>query len=135
MAGFQTEEKEGQVRPGEMNLLILLRTKFFYSLLFVSCSYPDTEVPFTTTAFLPFDALEFEASLIYDSLLVLSRTVGALNYGPAWTSVNISCANERPWEYGTTFFNYLNSVVVNGITGKVAFEVGDSLSDNWNLGL
>ena len=40
---------------------------------------------------------------------------------------NVSCENEKAWEFGATFFNYLNSVSIEGITGKIRFQVSLSL--------
>ena len=36
---------------------------------------------------------------------------------------NVSCADERPWAEGATLYNYLNSVRIKGITGKIALRV------------
>ena len=68
--------------------------------------------------------LVFTAALAHDAFLALTQTVAALNFVPAWrSSINISCSAETPWEYGTTFLNYLNAIEVNGITGQFSFEV------------
>ena len=42
---------------------------------------------------------------------------------------NVSCQNEKAWELGATFFNYLNSVSIEGITGKIRFQVSWTIFD------
>ena len=36
---------------------------------------------------------------------------------------NVSCENEAAWDLGATFYNYLNSVSIEGVTGKIRFQV------------
>ena len=77
----------------------------------------------------PSDHLEYEAALIYDSLLVLSSAVSALNNRYSANFLldprgKVSCQEEQPWEYGATLFNYINAVETHGMTGKLAFQVG-----------
>eukprot|EP00095_Tigriopus_kingsejongensis_P010202 maker-scaffold1554_size35889-snap-gene-0.6 protein:Tk10202 transcript:maker-scaffold1554_size35889-snap-gene-0.6-mRNA-1 annotation:"glutamate receptor kainate 2-like" len=96
--------------------------------------------------------VEYEPAIIYDSLLVLMNTVKALNYhyapllltpqqlvpehngdplgrkrgsasSPSPTS-SVSCRSEKPWEYGPTFYNYLNAAQTEGMTGQLAFKGG-----------
>ena len=72
------------------------------------------------------DRLLLDSALAYDTLLVLVSTVKSLGRGaPSLprASAAASCAREAPWEFGATFFNYLNAVQVQGITGKVVFKV------------
>lgn len=76
----------------------------------------------------PSDHLEYEAGLIYDSLLVLSSAVRALNNRYSANFLldprgKVSCREEQPWEYGATLFNYINAVETHGMTGKLAFQV------------
>lgn len=35
----------------------------------------------------------------------------------------VSCKSEKPWVYGPTFYNYLNAVQVEGMTGQLSFKV------------
>ena len=66
--------------------------------------------------------LKTQAILIYDSLKIVTETAKSLD--PSSFSINKpSCVRERPWELGSTFFNYLNAAQVDGITGKMAFKV------------
>ena len=74
--------------------------------------------------------LSLEAALMYDSLLVLAAAAKNLEDNVMESILfrynqdgNVSCENENPWMEGTTFFNYLNAVSVNGITGNISFEV------------
>ena len=74
--------------------------------------------------------LSLEAALMYDSLLVLATAVQNLEYHMdsilfQYQSGNVSCTKEVPWMEGATFFNYLNSVSVTGITGNISFQVSD----------
>ena len=69
---------------------------------------------------------------MYDSLLVLAAAAKNLEDNVMESilfrynqDVNVSCENENPWMEGTTFFNYLNAVSVNGITGNISFEVSN----------
>ena len=81
--------------------------------------------------------LSLEAALMYDSLLVLAAAAKNLEDNVMESILfrynqdgNVSCENENPWMEGTTFFNYLNAVSVNGITGNISFEVSN-LSSTW----
>ena len=69
---------------------------------------------------------------MYDSLLVLAAAAKNLEDNVMESILfrynqdgNVSCENENPWMEGTTFFNYLNAVSVNGITGNISFEVSN----------
>ena len=46
-------------------------------------------------------------------------------------TINVSCRNEKPWTYGATVYNYLNSARLSGMTGKLHFKV--QLIDNSEL--
>ncbi|TRY72258.1 hypothetical protein TCAL_00217 [Tigriopus californicus] len=45
----------------------------------------------------------------------------------------VSCKSEKPWLYGPTFYNYLNAVQVEGMTGKLSFKGGRRSSLNLEL--
>ena len=51
------------------------------------------------------------------------KAVKMLNFHAFLGPTQVSCLAERSWESGATFFNYINSVETNGITGKIRFEV------------
>ena len=67
--------------------------------------------------------LDVETAVFYDTLLVLAEAVKMLNFHAFLGPTQVSCLAERSWESGATFFNYINSVETNGITGKIRFEV------------
>ena len=77
---------------------------------------------------------------MYDSLLVLAAAAKNLEDNVMESilfrynqDVNVSCENENPWMEGTTFFNYLNAVSVNGITGNISFEVSNSSQQGFSV--
>ena len=67
--------------------------------------------------------LSVEAAVFHDTLLVLAEAVKMLNFDGILGPTDVSCSDERSWESGATFFNYINSVETNGITGEIRFEV------------
>ena len=77
------------------------------------------------------EALSLDAALMYDSLLVIANAAKNLEYhmdsilfqDENSESELVSCRNDVPWMEGTTFFNYLNAVSVEGITGNISFQV------------
>ena len=77
------------------------------------------------------DILSLDAALMYDSLLVIANAAKNLEYhmdsilfqDENSESELVSCRNDVPWMEGTTFFNYLNAVSVEGITGNISFQV------------
>lgn len=64
-----------------------------------------------------------ESAVLHDTLLVLAEAVRLLNFDSVLASTNVSCSEERSWDLGSTFFNYINSVETEGITGKIRFDV------------
>jgi hypothetical protein len=37
---------------------------------------------------------------------------------------NLSCDDELPWKEGSTLFNFINGVEMNGLTGPIRYEDG-----------
>ncbi len=35
---------------------------------------------------------------------------------------NLSCDDELPWKEGSTLFNFINGVEMNGLTGPIRYE-------------
>ena len=54
---------------------------------------------------------------------MLAEAVRQMDYNSIMGTMDISCLEEKSWESGATFFNYINSVDVSGITGKIRFQV------------
>jgi hypothetical protein len=67
--------------------------------------------------------LTVEAAVLHDTLLVLAEAVRTLDFESVLVATDVSCSDEKSWELGATFFNYINAVEANGITGKIRFQV------------
>ena len=67
--------------------------------------------------------LDVQSAVLYDTLLVLAEAVKLLNFHSFLGPTDVSCLKERSWESGATFYNYINSVETEGITGKIRFKV------------
>ena len=67
--------------------------------------------------------LPLRTAIFHDTLLVLAEAVRQMDYNSIMGTMDISCLEEKSWESGATFFNYINSVDVSGITGKIRFQV------------
>ena len=77
-------------------------------------------------------SLVLDAALAFDTVRALASTVRAMGVGGEGardvgghgrSRVNASCAREKPWDEGATFFNYLRLTRADGITGRMAFKV------------
>ena len=67
--------------------------------------------------------LDVQSAVLYDTLLVLAEAVKLLNFHSFLGPTDVSCLREKSWESGSTFYNYINSVETEGITGKIRFQV------------
>lgn len=67
--------------------------------------------------------LDVEAAVFHDTLLVLAEAVKMLNFHAFLGATDVSCSEEKSWESGATFYNYINAVETNGITGNIRFKV------------
>ena len=74
------------------------------------------------------DVLDVQSAVLYDTLLVLAEAVKLLNFHSFLGPTDVSCLKERSWESGATFYNYINSVETEGITGKIRFKVCANLT-------
>lgn len=70
--------------------------------------------------------LDVEAAVFHDTLLVLAEAVKMLNFHAFLGATDVSCSAEKSWESGATFYNYINAVETNGITGNIRFKVKKS---------
>lgn len=67
--------------------------------------------------------LDVNSAVFHDTLLVLAEAVKSLNFEAFLQPTQVSCDEERSWESGATFYNYINAVETEGITGKIRFKV------------
>ena len=51
-----------------------------------------------------------EPALMFDSVMALAHGLAALDRGTALKLANLSCDSEKPWNDGSSLFNYINSV-------------------------
>ena len=76
---------------------------------------------------MPFDGrqplLPLKTAVFHDTLLVLAEAVRLMDYNSIMAATEVSCLEEKSWESGATFFNYINSVDTTGITGRIRFQV------------
>ncbi|CAB4054867.1 GRIN [Lepeophtheirus salmonis] len=69
----------------------------------------------------PFTDLDLETAWIFDALSIVSLASAALDYDFS-SSPSTSCYTKREWTPGPTFFNYLNTISHEGLTGKLKFS-------------
>ena len=67
--------------------------------------------------------IHYESIMVYDALLLLADTVKSMSFRVIDSDAKVSCDSERPWNMGSTLFNYLNVAQVEGLTGKLSFQV------------
>ncbi|KAF6208036.1 hypothetical protein GE061_016486 [Apolygus lucorum] len=65
-----------------------------------------------------------EPALVFDSVHVFAAGLGSLESSHLLRPVNLSCDLEIPWPDGTSLYNYINAVGVNGLTGRIEFSEG-----------
>ncbi|KAG8321976.1 Glutamate receptor ionotropic, kainate 1 [Homalodisca vitripennis] len=68
--------------------------------------------------------IQAEPALMYDSVHVFAKGLAALDRSHVLRPVNLSCELEQPWDDGLSLYNYINSAVVNGLTGRIEFNEG-----------
>ncbi len=69
--------------------------------------------------------LSTEVAVFHDTLLVLAEAVKTLNFQAFLGPTRVSCTEEKSWESGATFYNFINAVQTRGITGNIRFKVID----------
>ncbi|XP_073985740.1 glutamate receptor ionotropic, kainate 2 isoform X2 [Rhodnius prolixus] len=65
-----------------------------------------------------------EPALVFDSVHVFAAGLSSLEASHVLKPANLSCDLEIPWQDGSSVYNYINSVTVNGLTGRIQFNEG-----------
>ncbi|EEB18839.1 glutamate receptor, ionotropic kainate 2 precursor, putative [Pediculus humanus corporis] len=68
--------------------------------------------------------IQVEPALMYDAVHVFASGLSAMDKSYSVKPANLSCDLEKPWENGANLFNFINSVYINGLTGRVEFKEG-----------
>lgn len=70
---------------------------------------------------------------MYDAVTVYAHGLSALDRGHKLKLANLSCDSEIPWNDGLSLFNYLDSVSLTGLTGKIEFNEGKRVNFKLDL--
>ncbi|XP_026678348.1 glutamate receptor ionotropic, kainate 2-like [Diaphorina citri] len=70
---------------------------------------------------------------MYDSVHVLAAGLALLDKSSVIKTSNLSCDLEVPWRDGLSLYNYINTININGLTGRIEFKEGKR--DNFKLDL
>ncbi|XP_050440989.1 glutamate receptor ionotropic, kainate 2-like [Adelges cooleyi] len=65
-----------------------------------------------------------EPALMYDAVNVFAHSIGSIGQSERMPSENISCKSSNRWANGTFLYDRLNAVDIEGLTGRIHFEVG-----------
>lgn len=118
----RTRRDEEPARGDKHNLYPSTPTHYHnWSSIYASA---DLHINRSSRAEVVLDDLVFEASLVYDALLILLETVRSLDAAEWITGQHpaVSCSPEQPWSKGATFFNYLNTARIDGLTGQLILK-------------
>nr|QPZ88968.1 ionotropic receptor 4 [Diaphorina citri] len=77
--------------------------------------------------------IQAEPALMYDSVHVLAAGLALLDKSSVIKTSNLSCDLEVPWRDGLSLYNYINTININGLTGRIEFKEGKR--DNFKLDL
>lgn len=70
---------------------------------------------------------------MFDAVTVYAHGLSALDRGHKLKLANLSCDSEIPWNDGLSLFNYLDSVSLTGLTGKIEFNEGKRVNFKLDL--
>ncbi|XP_064627645.1 glutamate receptor ionotropic, kainate 2-like isoform X3 [Lineus longissimus] len=64
-------------------------------------------------------AMATEAALMYDAVYMLAKGLEEVDHSQDIRLFNLSCYEDKQWPFGSSFFNAMNSVSFNGLSGRV----------------
>lgn len=70
---------------------------------------------------------------MYDAVSVFANGLAALDKSHKLKLANVSCEQEDAWNDGLSLFNYIDSVSLNGLTGKIEFVEGKRMNFKLDL--
>ena len=70
---------------------------------------------------------------MFDAVTVYAHGLSALDRGHKLKLANLSCDSEIPWNDGLSLFNYIDSVSLTGLTGKIEFNEGKRVNFKLDL--
>ncbi|KAK2148217.1 hypothetical protein LSH36_509g01044 [Paralvinella palmiformis] len=68
--------------------------------------------------------IKTETALMYDAVYVLAHAVQQVDASTRLRLVNLSCEGDQAWAFGSSLYNYLNLVEMEGLTGRITFDRG-----------
>ncbi|CRK95896.1 CLUMA_CG009342, isoform A [Clunio marinus] len=74
-----------------------------------------------------------DSALMFDAVTVYAHGLSELDSGHKLKLVNLSCDSEIPWNDGLSLFNYIDSVSLTGLTGKIEFNEGKRVNFKLDL--
>nr|QGW50657.1 ionotropic receptor 15 [Propsilocerus akamusi] len=74
-----------------------------------------------------------DSALMFDAVTVFAHGLSALDRSHKLKLANLSCDIEQPWNDGLSLFNYLDSVSIDGLTGKIEFNEGKRVNFKLDL--
>lgn len=65
-----------------------------------------------------------QSALIYDAVSLLASAIRDLDIGESIDAQSLSCesTNGETWQHGSSIINYMRSMSIEGLTGRVSFE-------------
>lgn len=70
---------------------------------------------------------------MFDAVTVYAHGLSELDRSHKLKLANLSCDSEIPWNDGLSLFNYLDSVSLTGLTGKIEFNEGKRVNFKLDL--
>jgi glutamate receptor, ionotropic, invertebrate len=77
--------------------------------------------------------LQSDSALMYDAVSVFAHGLSELDKSHKLKLSNLSCELENPWNDGLSLFNYIDSVSLTGLTGKIEFNEGKRVNFKLDL--
>lgn len=74
-----------------------------------------------------------DSALMFDAVTVYANGLAALDRSHKLKLVNLSCDLELPWNDGLSLYNYLDSIDIEGLTGKIQFNEGKRVNFKLDL--
>lgn len=70
---------------------------------------------------------------MFDAVTVYAHGLAALDRSHKLKLANLSCDLEQPWNDGLSLYNYLDSIDIEGLTGKIQFNEGKRVNFKLDL--
>lgn len=68
--------------------------------------------------------LQTEVALIYDAVHLFAKALSELTVAQHFETVPLSCNKKQTWQYGNSLLNYMKSMDMEGLSGRIKFDNG-----------